>query len=59
MRVEYWRKKGFEFEARFPEYELWVDMEEMQYLRLYRDGRERITDKRTGMYRPVDDRDNG
>ena len=59
MRVEYWKENGFEFEAVFPEYELWMHREMMQYLRLYTDGRERITDKRTGMYRPVDERENG
>ena len=49
--IEYWKKKGFVFEVRFPtEYDLWVNHETMQKLRRYVNGQEWISDLTTGEY---------
>ena len=49
--IEHWKKKGFEFEARFHgEYDLWVNQKTMQRLRRYADGREYLTNLKTGEY---------
>lgn len=53
--IEHWKAKGFSFEARFPgEYDLWVNTTTMQRLRRYVDGREWITDEKTGVYHLVE-----
>lgn len=55
--IEHWKRKGFVFEARFPgEYNLWVNRETMQKLRRYVDGREWLSDLRTGEYKLVQDK---
>jgi len=47
--IDYWKNEGFVFEARFPnEYDLWVDRKTMRMLRRYCDGRERLSDPKTG-----------
>lgn len=52
--IEYWKKEGFAFEARFPpEYDLWVNRTTMQKLRRYVDNREFLSDKTTGEYKLV------
>jgi hypothetical protein len=52
--IEYWKNKGFRFKARFPgEYNLWINLETMQKLRRYCDGRELLSDIKTGEYKIV------
>ena len=54
--IEHWKQKGFEFEARFPdEYDLWINLDTMQKLRRYFNGREWLTSLTTGEYEPVCD----
>ena len=57
--IEYWKRKGFVFEARFHgEYDLWLNRETMQKLRRYVDGREFLSDLATGEYALVTDTQN-
>jgi hypothetical protein len=52
--IEHWKRKGFKFEARFPnEYDLWVNQKTMQKLRRYVDGREWLSNLITGVYEIV------
>ena len=54
-RIEYWKKKGFVYETTFPdEYALWTNRSTMQRLRIYMNGSEWLTDKKTGKYRLVE-----
>jgi hypothetical protein len=57
--IEHWKGEGFAFEKRFPgEYDLWVNRETMQRLRRYVDGREWLSDLKTGEYALVQDTPN-
>jgi len=56
MDIEHWKRKGFAFEARFPnEYDLWINRETMQNLRRYVGGREWLSNLTTGEYELVQD----
>ena len=47
--IEHWKRLGFRFELRFPgEYDLWVNPDTMQKLRRYCDGREWLSNLRSG-----------
>ena len=51
MDIEYWKRQGFAFELRFPnEYDLWVNHETLQKLRHYVDGRDWLSNPKTGEY---------
>ena len=54
--INYWKKRGFQFSKRFPnEYDLWINKCTFQKLRRYCDGREWLSDLKTGKYVLVED----
>jgi len=57
--IEHWKREGFAFEARFPnEYDLWMNRDTMQKLRRYTDGREWLSNPKTGEYELVQETPN-
>lgn len=53
--IEYWKQKGFVFDVYFKhEYEFWINPETLQTLRRYNDGRELLSNIKTGKYELVD-----
>jgi len=54
--IEVWKQKGFTFANRFPgEYDIWVNERTGQRLRRYEDGREWLSDLKTGEYALVEE----
>ena len=57
--IEHWKREGFVFEARFPgEYDLWANRQTFQKLRRYTDGREWLSNLKTGEYELVQETHN-